>query len=1035
MKFFTAAALLVGAFVSGVVCVPFLPTAKEHAFALDVRLTTASYGHVQVYYDNGSGFSEEQSAAHALTPGPDAVTYRLPLPSGTYRQFRLDPIEKDQRVTLESIRVVTRKGELVRDIPLAQLKREHDIARLEPRGRTLEVVPNEGAQDPQLLITFDPAWSLEVTRTALFSSGLQVALPFFIAVALGLLAIDRLPQLRHAGTHGLRGLATRPSLAIAAAAALAVMASSYPVVFLGKSFVSPDLGTRLLYDGFPTLPEYDSSEAGGHMGSDIGAIMWQHVPLSVVQARALQQGELPLWNRYDSTGAPLLGQGQSMFGDPLHLITLAAKGASWAWDLRYLLAKWLFAFAMGVIVLELGRFRASAPTPGVGFDRWIPLASAVIVAAGAPFIGFFVYRFNHPAFFSLCYAPWALYCWLRVTAASGARASAAWAGGLMLANLALMNSGTAKEAYMLLLAMNFAGACVLGAANLPWPERLRKFGLLGWAGVLLVLITAPVWATFLHELHGAYTSYNAISAYQIQPSLLLGAFDEIFYRPLMPADFTFGPSLNFLLLLGFLYFLATLRAQFSHRVAITLATVSALPLSLAFGLIPASWIVRLPLLANVAHIDNTFSCVLIVLWGALAGVGVATALHRLRTPEGRGDLIVVGLLLAALVFDWIAFRQVVHRPIWGPTFTVHQPGHVLAVAPFIWGYLVSLLLASAVLLLAARRALRSGIVTPAIAMLWVLAAVVLCWRFGLHSSGVGFEKYVLHPAQRVAFQAKSDAVAFLQAAQKREPSRAYGLHSNFLPDWTAVYGLETIHGPDALMSPQYRELVDAMGGMKRIVDWRLYLEPRDIPAARPYLDSLNVRYYLDLHSERRLFEPTLRLAKLADLDVYESPTVWPRAFFADRVFTYDKIDELVGRIREANGRPLAAVAAAEAAREQTLAALMNRTGDATTVSATNYRLTENTTAFDVHATGPGVVVLLEAWWPGDFRARVNGRGAAVVRVNHAFKGVVVPAAGDYRIEFRCVPKGWSRNLALCGTGVALLLGSAVVFGRRRPARA
>ena len=38
---------------------------------------------------------------------------------------------------------------------------------------------------------------------------------------------------------------------------------------------------------------------------------------------ALAEGELPFWNRYNAAGVDLLAQGQSMFGDPLHLLVLA----------------------------------------------------------------------------------------------------------------------------------------------------------------------------------------------------------------------------------------------------------------------------------------------------------------------------------------------------------------------------------------------------------------------------------------------------------------------------------------------------------------------------------------------------------------------------------------------------------------------------------------------------------------------------------------------------------------------------------------
>jgi hypothetical protein len=100
-------------------------------------------------------------------------------------------------------------------------------------------------------------------------------------------------------------------------------------------------------------------------------------------------------------------------------------------------------------------------------------------------------------------------------------------------------------------------------------------------------------------------------------------------------------------------------------------------------------------------------------------------------------------------------------------------------------------------------------------------------------------------------------------------------------------------------------------------------------------------------------------------------------------------------------------------------------------AATQYRLTGNTTAFDIHANGPGVIVLSETFWPGDFRAEVNGRKAPVLRLNHAFKGVAVDAAGDYHVIFRYVPRNFPRHLLLSALGAILGALSLVLALRAR----
>ena len=79
----------------------------------------------------------------------------------------------------------------------------------------------------------------------------------------------------------------------------------------------------------PTVPGYQDVATDDEKGSDLGAAMWQNWPYSVVESRGLfKYGELPLWNRYNSTGLPLLGQGLSMCADPLQLLVLVTGGSS-----------------------------------------------------------------------------------------------------------------------------------------------------------------------------------------------------------------------------------------------------------------------------------------------------------------------------------------------------------------------------------------------------------------------------------------------------------------------------------------------------------------------------------------------------------------------------------------------------------------------------------------------------------------------------------------------------------------------------------
>ena len=1014
----TAAALF-----SLAVVAPFLPQSHSEwePFALEMTLSSSVEGHARVYYDAGSGFQAADSAMFSVTRGAEAKRYRLGIPAGAYGAFRFDPIDRDGTVTIETACVIDRKGRGIREIDPGEFQAAHQIDAMDHAGGRLKVTMAPGADNPQLLLRFDPPlvlsppwWS---SHFVLLGDWLPPAAIVFAVLAAFLLAWERAPGLSGRIAGAIRRVAARPRLALAAVAAASVIASAYPVVFLGKSLVSPNFGTILLYDEFPTLPGGKEARTVDPHLSDVGAIMWHFVPFTTVQHRSLlRDHEWPLWNRYDSCGSPLLGQGLSMIGDPLHLIPVLADSAAWAWDLKFLLAKGLFALGIGLIVLALTRH----------------LPSAAIVTLAAPFAGFFVYRINHPAFFSLCYAPWVLCCWVRAVQAERPRAFAGWAAGLVFANFVLLNTGTVKEAYTLLLCLNFSGACVLLAAEAPWRARLGKLAGLVWAGILFALFASPVWFTFLETLKTAYTSYNHPGVFQIRPSLLLGAFDEAFYRPLSRLTWVFNPSANFLILGGLLYFLATLRWHFAQRKTMALAASSLVPLAFSFGLVPPSWIVKVPFLGNVVHVDDSFMCPLIILWAVLAGVGFAAA-GRLATREGRDDLIVAGLLLFALVFPYIAFTQVVHHNFDDPTVTFVglRASQSIPLPSFVIGYLATLLAALAAVGLVARRAFLRRNVTPAMAIGFALCATILLWRNGLQASAVGFEDYVVHPPVRLNFHARSPAIRLVQSARPTEPSRAVGLQGNLFPGWSGVYGVEGISGPDALVNPRYRELTN-LSALHLLWDWRLYLTRDNLASSRPFLDFLNVRYYLDLRSDQGALGAVLKLDRTGDLDVYESRTAWPRAFFTDRIATYGTAEELMRQISRGDGRPFAAAQADDIAAQPALGRLVGDLAGRTVAPASGYRLTENSTSFEVLAPGPGVVVLSEVWWPGYPHAEMDGRSVRLVRLNHAFEGLVIESAGLHRIIVRYQPAHFSLLLGLSGLALVLMAGSYAAVGRRKP---
>ncbi|MDI1320101.1 MAG: hypothetical protein PSW75_07905, partial [bacterium] len=79
-----------------------------------------------------------------------------------------------------------------------------------------------------------------------------------------------------------------------------------------------------------------------------------------------------------------------------------------------------------------------------------------------------------------------------------------------------------------------------------------------------------------------------------------------------------------------------------------------------------------------------------------------------------------------------------------------------------------------------------------------------------------------------------------------------------------------------------------------------------------------------------------------------------------------------------------------------------------------------------------VVVLTETYYLDDFAVTVNGKPADYFRVNHAFRGVALPAAGTYEISYTYAPQYFPAALWL-GLAGAVALATGAVWLWRRPA--
>ncbi len=539
-------------------------SSPDTSFGIELLVSSPASGEAWLRFNVGDGWNIHDTRALWITQSSTPRRYRVALPAGDFKSFRLLPPETAKSMALVAARIVDADGTVAAQAPGARYVPE------------LNTIPFSFAKPLRISAPGERSWAESVLDFILLAA----------VVALVSAGFSRkFAALAARATRAAAWFQAHPRVALLGAALLAVAMSCHPVIFFGRSFVSPNNGTLCLYDVQPTLPGAPADRVEEWTRSDVNATPWAHLPYSMITHDAvLRDRELPLWNRFTMCGLTLLGQGQSMPGDPLFWVPVVANGAAWAWDIHFLAAKTIFAFGIGLLVF--------AVTRRIGVAAMLTFSSA--------FIGFFSYRFNHPAIFSLSYAPWVLLCWLNVAAAPGWRRAAPWALAAIAANWLVLNSGTAKEAGMLLLTMNAAGALAIFLSDEPRRLRLQKLALLSVSGVLFLAVSAPIWMVFLDALKKAVTIYDVPATHQIAPGLLIGLFDDLFYRQLVLDEWHVNPALNFLALAGVLWAIADWR-----RVRVTphvraLAFAALPPLALVFGAIPPAVIDRLPLLRNVS---------------------------------------------------------------------------------------------------------------------------------------------------------------------------------------------------------------------------------------------------------------------------------------------------------------------------------------------------------------------------------------------------------------------------------------------------
>jgi len=785
--------------------------------------------------------------------------------------------------------------------------------------------------------------------------------------------------------------ARHPIWAIALVSLIAVVINCYPVIFCGKSFVSPASVDKLVYGWWPPLPGMkDSTLPVASHGTDTYATMLWEVPVGFIESRSLlEHGELPLWNRYSHAGDTLIGQNETMLGDPLQLIVILGRGSAGAWDVKFLVAKFLFCVGFGLLILRLLANR--------------PLS--LIYAALAAYCGAFFYIGNHPVFFVFCYAPWILLsalAWLDV----GSERNVVWALVWLLANFACFNAGHVEVAVDLIGGLNLTALVHALARNRKAAGMAAVIGRMSLVTILFLGLTAPMWTAFFAALKGSYSLHSEIHVVQLPAATLPGAFDDLYFQLLLKsgAYAAIAPGASVLVMVG--CFLSALRWRQLKGETFFWVNGGAILLwgGCVFGWVPAAVLEVIPLLNHVGHTHTDFSYLLVVQLAIQSAYGFNCLAQENNFRRAAADLLWTALIFGGLILVYCF--EITHDPIpWGYVLFTASGGFG---APLLFTFLKSY-----------HRQI-SAVGWTGIIILGFFPH----FRFGLYN--FGRIDWAMIPGPRVVLDAPSQAVDTIRA-DRSGLFRVVGL-GNFVGDYSAVYELEDIRSCAPLSDGEFINLVREFPGVKfgGAGGWEIYID--NPVAAQPLLNLLNVKYLLIApfveigeQMQQAIKRHDFRIIDRSDFLILENSDAWPRAFFSDHVVPVASNEEFIGQLLKNGKQPFIALPPEEVRNQPGLRQLEN-TNKATVWPATNYSRLPNSTAFDVHAPSAGVVCLTEEE-ARDFSATANNEARKVFTVNRAFKGIYLDKPGDYHIVFTYRPRHWRLACALfwiaVGTAAAL----------------
>ena len=296
-------------------------------------------------------------------------------------------------------------------------------------------------------------------------------------------------------------------------------------------------------------------------------------------------------------------------------------------------------------------------------------------------------------------------------------------------------------------------------------------------------------------------------------------------------------------------------------------------------------------------------------------------------------------------------------------------------------------------------------------------------------------------ADEWAFFKEDEVVRFLKKRLSTEgPFRILPVYDPKPPNWYMYHLIPSAYGYHPAKLRIYQEMLEYFGLPERFFQKFLkqvtqegrrvvvLRSPEEIPqreraAHNAILDMLNVRYLVCPYP---IPDPDYQLVLDGTKKIYENTTALPRAFFVKRVLLMKAKDEIFRFFQSGNFNP------GEVAILEEDPPFAIEPTEENRVRITHYDIHE--IRLEAEVVKPALLVLSEIYYPGGWRALVDGQQRRIYKTNYLLRSVFLEP-GHHTVIFRFQPQTFRLGLGITVFTFVGMLGAGIrAFFRERKRR-